>query len=134
MSDERTSSPWPSIELMFGHQLTREQLLDLFGKTSSEWTGEHGVKRRVMCQWLGNPAVSTEDNVEAMDLDIQWISFGGTTSVRNDELSYVGQLHRSNGRTLVGDGKLCLSGRGFFTIRVDFDSTNRVSRARFARV
>lgn len=118
MTDEQASErSWPTAEMMLGHRLVRSQFLDLFGKTSWEWTSKHGKKHRVTGTWLGrDPALRTPNDVEVMDLEIFWIDLAAG-SIRNDGVRVIARLHLQDGRTLAGDGVLFLSGSGHFTVR-----------------
>ena len=116
MSDERTNIDWPTHELVLRHHLSRSQLLDLVGKTYSEWFGDHGRKHRITGAWLGkNPKERTDDDVELMDLELFWI--GWSASVRNDGLLVLGRLHLQDGRVLAGNGDLFVNGNGHFVVR-----------------
>lgn len=116
MNDERTNTAWPTHEIVLGHRLTREQLLDLFGKSSSEWTGIHGKRHQITGVWSGESSVVHKGGAEPMDLEIFWIDLGAY-SFRNDAVRVVARLHLRNGQTFAGDGTLFLSGRGNFTVR-----------------
>lgn len=131
MTDERTNNTWPTHEIVLGHRVTKGQLLDLFGRSSGDWTSIHGKKHRITGVWSGESSVAHEPGAEPMDLEIFWIDLGAY-SFRNDVVRVVARLHLRNGQMLAGDGTLFLNGRGNFTVRGEL--VTRADHERFSEV
>ena len=126
--NEQNTNDWPTHRFVLSHHLSREQFLDLIGKTSLDWLEKYSRKHQVaVTEWGGENSSSlpSEREVEIVELELIYVGWA-SMSYRNDEIMVHAAVHRPVGsdskHVLVGDGRLFVNGTGYFVVRAQLVS------------